>query len=100
KKPDDEEVHVADFIAVKSYKAKGKRISTNTVESVTILEPITPSSEPEEENEMLDDTEVVSDNGSTEPDGNDETQSETTQEPTVQEEKFKGDGPVQMELPF
>lgn len=33
------EIETEDFIAVKSFKAKGKRISTYTIESITELEP-------------------------------------------------------------
>jgi topoisomerase-4 subunit A len=36
----EEIVDVADFIAVKSYKARGKRLTTSPVESITQMEPI------------------------------------------------------------
>ena len=34
------EIEVEEFIGVKSYKAKGKRITTFAVESITELEPL------------------------------------------------------------
>lgn len=36
----EETVDVADFITVKSYKARGKRLTTSPVESITPIEPI------------------------------------------------------------
>ena len=45
KQYEDEEVNVAEYIGVKSYKAKGKRLSTHDVATYTFLEPF----EPEEE---------------------------------------------------
>ena len=42
------EVEVADFIGCKSFKAKGKRLTTCTVESIEELEPLR-QPEPEEE---------------------------------------------------
>jgi topoisomerase-4 subunit A len=44
-------IDVADFIAVKSYKAKGKRISTFEVKNITELEPLVKEEEIEEEEE-------------------------------------------------
>lgn len=42
------EIEAEDFIAVKSFKAKGKRISTYTIDSITELEPTRfPEPEPE-----------------------------------------------------
>ena len=40
KERDKEEIDVDEFIAVKGYKAKGKRLSNYTVKSVTELEPV------------------------------------------------------------
>jgi topoisomerase-4 subunit A len=40
KKWAEEVVEAADFIAVKSYKARGKRLTTTPVKSITQLEPI------------------------------------------------------------
>ncbi len=48
----DDEINVEDFIGIKSYKAKGKRLSTREIESFLWLEPIepeTPDDEPENE---------------------------------------------------
>ena len=44
---EDEVISVADFIAVKSWKAKGKRLSEHEVGSVSWLEPL-PGGEPQE----------------------------------------------------
>lgn len=38
----DDEVNVEEFIAIKSYKAKGKRLSNREIESYQWLEPIEP----------------------------------------------------------
>ena len=48
-----ETVNVVDFIAIKSYKAKGKRLSTYEIAKVLPLDPIV-SEEPEEEVEFLE----------------------------------------------
>jgi topoisomerase-4 subunit A len=40
KKRDPEVIEAADFIAVKSYKAKGKRLTNFEVASINELEPI------------------------------------------------------------
>lgn len=52
KQYEDEEVNVAEYIGVKSYKAKGKRLSTHDVATYTFLEPFEPEEEElvEEEN--------------------------------------------------
>ena len=49
-----EEVDVEQFIAVKGYKAKGKRLTTNQIESIIELEPLR---FPEKPAENLEDTE-------------------------------------------
>lgn len=46
----EEEINVADFIAVKGYKAKGKRITTSEVKQFLWLEP-DPEPEPQEDPE-------------------------------------------------
>ncbi len=46
----EEEINVADFIAVKGYKAKGKRITTSEVKQFMWLEP-DPEPEPQEDPE-------------------------------------------------
>ena len=43
----DDEINVEEFIGIKSYKAKGKRLSTREIESFQFLEPFQP--EPTEE---------------------------------------------------
>ena len=43
----DDEVNVEEFIGIKSYKAKGKRLSTREIDSWQFLEPFQP--EPTEE---------------------------------------------------
>jgi topoisomerase-4 subunit A len=58
KQYEDEELNVAEYIGVKSYKAKGKRLSTRDVATYTFLEPYEPQEEDvlEEENvEVADD---------------------------------------------
>jgi topoisomerase-4 subunit A len=53
-----EEIDAEQFIAVKGYKAKGKRLTTCALESITELEPTRIPEEPEEPvNEDTDDTE-------------------------------------------
>ena len=50
----DDELNVEEFIGIKSYKAKGKRLSTREIDSFSWLEPIMPevTEEPEDEPEM------------------------------------------------
>ena len=48
-----EEILLADFIGVKSFKAKGKRLSEHSIEKITPLEPL-PYEEPEELNEEVE----------------------------------------------
>ena len=65
----DEEVDVEEFIAVKGYKAKGKRLSNYTIKKVTELEPVKQANE-----ENIPDSEVnaISENNESEdfkPDG-------------------------------
>ncbi|MEN8225524.1 MAG: DNA gyrase/topoisomerase IV subunit A, partial [Bacteroidota bacterium] len=48
KKVDDLTIESADFIAVKGYKARGKRLSTHKIKTVKFLAPL-PYSPPEEE---------------------------------------------------
>ena len=50
---DDLSVEAAEFIAVKSYKAKGKRLSTYTIKSVSFLDPL-PYDPPSEEADPLE----------------------------------------------
>ena len=49
-----EEIDAEQFIAVKGFKAKGKRLSTYQIESIEELEPVRFPEEPEEPEEDLD----------------------------------------------
>lgn len=73
KKRDNETILLADFIGVKSFKAKGKRLSDYAIENIIELEPL-PYEEPEiEEPQAVEDDSVEiqddsSDNGNVDPD--------------------------------
>ncbi len=59
-----DELNVEEFIGIKSYKAKGKRISTREVDQCVFLEPFMPEpsedlDEPEELEEPLEEEETV-----------------------------------------
>ncbi len=65
---DNEIIEVAEFIGVKSYKAKGKRLTSFTVDNIHEIEPVfkkeTPSlneEDDEEENEELNHTDIKTD---------------------------------------
>ena len=45
KQYEDEELNVAEYIGIKSYKAKGKRLSTHNVATYTFLDPYEPQDE-------------------------------------------------------
>ena len=60
KQYEDEELNVAEYIGVKSYKAKGKRLSTHDVATYTFLEPFEP-----EEDETSKDENVVTEEENT-----------------------------------
>ena len=51
----DDELNVEEFIGIKSYKAKGKRLSTREIDSYTWLEPIMPEIPEEAEEPTADD---------------------------------------------
>jgi topoisomerase IV subunit A len=56
----EEEINVHEFIGVKGFKAKGKRLSVYDVESVEWLEPLTPDDfEDENTDEGFDENETV-----------------------------------------
>ena len=57
KQYEDEEVNVAEYIGVKSYKAKGKRLSTRDVATYTFLEPFEPEEEEVVEEENVEEVE-------------------------------------------
>ncbi len=61
----DQEIDVNDFISVKGFKAKGKRIATWEIDSVELLEPIVNEEEQEEEaqsNEEMNEQDNSSEN--------------------------------------
>ena len=66
KQYEDEELKVAEYIGVKSYKAKGKRLSTRDVASYTFLEPFEPEEEELEEVEELEEGADVAEEDATE----------------------------------
>ena len=88
----DDEINVEEFIAIKSYKAKGKRLSNREVESVKWLEPFEPET-PEGEEENLEVTNPQ------EPDNLEVVNTQEQQEPpTSPDDKKPGSEGVQMEL--
>ncbi len=66
KQKTEEEINVDEFIGVKGFKAKGKRLSIYEVESIEWLEPLIPDESPEEEaeQEMVDENGGETENGS------------------------------------
>ncbi len=52
------EIDAEEFIAVKSFKAKGKRISTFNIDKITELEPLRFPPEPEPETEPEDESQA------------------------------------------
>jgi topoisomerase-4 subunit A len=80
KQYEDEELNVAEYIGVKSYKAKGKRLSTKDVSTYTFLEPYEPQEEevpedvdvetPEDDAEDVENITPEVDNSSKESDDN------------------------------
>jgi topoisomerase-4 subunit A len=65
-KRDPEIVEVSDFIGVKSYKAKGRRLTTYQVELINELEPLIV---PEKDNDEADDSDDIEDGDDATPDG-------------------------------
>ena len=58
----DDEINVEEFIGIKSYKAKGKRLSTREIDTWEFLEPFQPEpteEEPEEPTEAEEGTEKI-----------------------------------------
>lgn len=102
---EDEEIKIAEFIGVKSVKAKGKRIAAIPIARIEMLEP----DEPQLDDDEPDSDEEVS-SGQTESNKPNEEEAESSSqsaaEPTIipPNEEIKGrqrpDGPLQMELPF
>ncbi len=95
----DDEVNVDEFIGIKSYKAKGKRLSTREIDTWRFLEPFQPEPNEEEEQEDLDTPQK-----SEVPENEDKTvinpnnvPLEIVNEDNISEEKNGGNG-VQMDL--
>jgi topoisomerase IV subunit A len=55
----EEEINVHEFIGIKSFKAKGKRLSNYEVDSVEWLEPLTPEPHMDEDNDLDEDDESI-----------------------------------------
>ncbi len=51
------EINATDFIAVKSFKAKGKRLTTHHLKTVNLIEPVLPEGEDETETDFIGDEE-------------------------------------------
>lgn len=112
-KPEDEELSVADFIGVKSYKAKGKRLSNKEVIKLTFLEPLTPPEEEADLENLVDaetETEIEIQESESE-ESNKEILSEETDKPAEENKELKPkkvndtpkkplDPPKQMEFEF
>ena len=86
----DDEVNVEEFIGIKSYKAKGKRLSTREIESWQFLEPFQP--EPQEETEVPEPVE-----GTENEDKIEVNPADVPLEIVETKEEPKGDG-IQMDL--
>lgn len=99
RKPEDEEILVADFIVVKGYKAKGKRLSNHIIQNIEILEPLIPeiSDEDLDEADEIESSEIVSVDEIPDGPSKDIKESETS---NGKPDKNSFDGPLQMELPF
>jgi topoisomerase-4 subunit A len=52
-----QEINATEFIAVKSFKAKGKRLTTHYLKTVNLIEPVLPDGEDETDNENIGDEE-------------------------------------------
>lgn len=87
----DDEINVEEFIGIKSYKAKGKRLSTREIESFSWLEPIEPET-PEEDPTDSDDASESDENVAVNP-----ADVPLEIEDTTDESRKSGDG-IQMEL--
>jgi len=95
-------VDAEEFIGVKSFKAKGKRLTTFEVESINELEPIRfkPEKETEEKNEADETDEINADETSDEPETeneNDES-SETNSDEPIDQQRLIDDITGQMTL--
>jgi hypothetical protein len=102
---------VGDFIAVKSYKAKGRRLTAHQIEQIEILEPIQPEIEEEEiispeelsvENNGNDLVELTKENDEIQSIdiSSEENDNNSQNEPNSVNTKTIPEGPIQMELEF
>ena len=92
----DDEVNVEEFIGVKSYKAKGKRLSTREIDSFNFLEPYQPEPS-KEETEAPDSAEGSNDTDAAEEPENEEKKVVNPADVPMEIVKPQGDG-VQMDL--
>jgi len=86
---DDEEVNMAEFIDVKSYRAKGKRLSNYAIKRVELLDPL-PYDEPEIEL-IIDESEQEDSQDNFEDDNREEEVSENTPWPETTDDFLKTD---------
>jgi topoisomerase-4 subunit A len=89
---DSEIIEVAEYIGVKSYKARGKRLSNYEVKVIEQLEPLIPDKEPEEEEDVpeVPDSNVLTESGESgsesEPENTPKTENEPKDDPETKEE--------------
>ena len=80
------EIDVEEFIAVKGYKAKGKRLTTWQVENIEELEPLR-FPESSEDSENFEDSE-----------NSEDSEAPETPEPPVDSEDSSSDAPIELSL--
>lgn len=93
----DDEINVEEFIGIKSYKAKGKRLSTREIENYSWLEPIEPEATEEDKTEAEGETEVAENAVEANEVSSAEAEFNATEVNEDEERKSSGEG-VQMEL--
>ncbi len=84
---DSEIIEVAEYIGVKSYKARGKRLSNYEVKVIEQLEPLIPDREPEEEEDVQEtpDSDVLTESV----ENSSESEPETDREEVIEEDPEK-----------
>ncbi|MEX0981184.1 MAG: DNA gyrase/topoisomerase IV subunit A [Bacteroidales bacterium] len=99
---DPEIIEVAEYIGVKSYKARGKRLSNYEVKVIEQLEPLIPNRKPEEEEDVQETqdsdvlTETVDNDSESEPDTDpEENIEEDSKEDPEEDSKNKMKDPQQ-----